>query len=137
MGCDIHGHIEIKLNGNWEHYSVLCIDRNYKLFEKMAGVRGLVKRAISPPKGLPNDITPITKYDFEMWGEDAHTPSWLGAKEIERLIDWGEENYLSSKRDFEYETFGYLFGNSFMILKYPRDTPKGLTDVRFVFWFDN
>lgn len=40
MGCDIHLHIEIKMNGLWRHYSMPHIERDYCLFGVMAGVRG-------------------------------------------------------------------------------------------------
>ena len=50
MGCDIHAHFEIKVDGEWLHYSQANINRNYRLFEKMAGVRGENKNAISLPE---------------------------------------------------------------------------------------
>lgn len=27
MGCDIHLHIEVKINGAWEHYATPRVDR--------------------------------------------------------------------------------------------------------------
>ncbi len=54
MGCDIHCHIEIKVEGTWHHYSAPNVDRSYRLFARMAGVRntGGVK-PIAPNRGLP------------------------------------------------------------------------------------
>lgn len=47
MGCDIHLHQEVKINGEWHHYRLAEMPRNYEVFEKMAGVRGDVKNAIA------------------------------------------------------------------------------------------
>ena len=140
MGCDIHLHIEVKINNEWQHYGHPSVRRWYQLFEKMAGVRGEVCEAISPPKGFPDDATLLTRLDYvERWGADAHTPSWLSAQEISLLNDWlNEQGGLSSELDMEYHLLRtYLFGNSFAgFVKYPDDYPKFLQDVRFVFWFD-
>jgi len=42
MSCSIHLHIEVKVDGTWEHYGEPSINSNYQLFEKLAGVRGEV-----------------------------------------------------------------------------------------------
>ena len=144
MECDIHLHIEIKLNGTWHHYAAPDIQRWYKLFEKMAGVRGELKDAISPPKGMPEDITEVTRYSNFKLQPYAHSHSWLGLDEIVELEDWLNEQIeiTSNYTDLNLE-FGilhtYLFGNSFAGFKrYPEDYENsGIQDVRFVFWFDN
>jgi len=89
MGCDIHAHAEVRINGKWEHYSDLHIKRNYELFARMANVRnhGDVE-PISEPRGIPEDATFLTKFDFARWGIDAHSASWLSGVEIECLGDW-------------------------------------------------
>ena len=78
MGCDIHVHFEIKLNGKWEHYSNPSIDRNYELFAKMADVRNDYENPIIPisfPKGLPKDLSVVTKFEVDHWGSDGHSHS--------------------------------------------------------------
>ena len=139
MGCDIHLHIECKINGEWYHYNHPDVKRDYDLFAKMAGVRGDID-PISEPRGLPDDITFLTQFDAEVhWGIDGHSHSYLTVEEIQRLKEWYETQLPPAAPLFRfYDIFGFLFGNSFDgILKYPNDYPFGVEDVRFVFWFDN
>ena len=133
MGCDIHLHQEVKINGKWEHYGIADVGRNYQLFAKMAGVRG-DEAPIVEPRGYPADVTTVTQFNATDWGRDAHTPSWLGAEEIAELFEWLNEPGEVRPR----ERFGWLFGNCWdSFTKYPEDRPTGLEDIRFVFWFDN
>lgn len=133
MGCDIHLHAEIKLKNEWHHYATPSVPRSYRLFGKMAGVRNNEIDPISPPRGLPADISDVTRYDYDSWKEDAHSASWLGSSEIADLSDW-----LRSIDDDESDCFGYLFGNTYgSFSRYPDERPDGLEDIRFVFWFDN
>jgi len=140
MGCDIHLHIEVKINEKWEHYACPSVNRFYRLFEKMAGVRGDIGDAISPPKGLPKDATTITMLDYNQMEYEAHSESWLGIDEIILLDEWSRSiDPKEMAYDLEYEILNcYLFGSSFASIKlYPEDNYiPGLTDVRFVFWFD-
>ena len=138
MGCDIHLHIEVKIDEKWEHYSAPSVSRFYRMFEKMAGVRGSVNNAISPPKGIPSDISVITKLDYRRWQDDAHSESWLDLKEIQELDVWLRRIAATSDNSLNYDLeYGilksYLFSNSFTSL--PENIPE-VTDVRFVFWFD-
>lgn len=137
MGCDIHLHIEVKINGVWHHYGAPNVARDYKLFERIAGVRGKVEKAISAPRGMPSDATVLTQFDNERGGCDWHSHSWLGAREIALLEDWLFENVKRSDLE-HYILHSYLFGNSFAAVhQYPTRREKGVEDVRFVFWFDN
>ena len=136
MGCDIHLHTEVKIDGVWHHMGAPSVPRSYRLFAKMAGVRG-AEAPIAEPRGLPDDATPLTRLDFARWGRGAHTPSWLGAAEIAELQDWLRDScdQVWPERDLGW---GYLFGNSWGgFFRYPESRPEGLEDVRFVFWFDN
>lgn len=142
MGCDIHLHIEIKLNGRWEHFGCPNIDRNYSLFSKMAGIRQVVGvAAITQPKGLPKDLTCITQFDADYWKDDRHGESWLDKHEIVQLSNFLEGMSTGSTKNYDLECdilHCYLFGNSFAGLsKYPGECREGVSDVRFVFWFDN
>lgn len=144
MGCDIHVHTEIKVNGKWEHYGHPNTPRSYSLFALMAGVRNHdAIEPISPPKGMPEDASEITRLSYESYGSDGHSHSWLDSKEItvleDRWIAMLELNNLSTiEFDLEWKYFGYLEGNSWAgFAKYPKERPKWIEDVRFVFWFDN
>jgi len=144
MGCDIHLHIEIKVEDKWEHYHAPAVNRSYRLFEKMAGVRGDIANSISPPKGLPEDLNIITRKSSDHLKMDGHSWSWLGLSEIKVLSDWLRDIGKSSNDgllnyDLEYSILhAYCEGNSFAgILEYPDEKPHWIQDVRFVFWFDN
>ena len=147
MGCDIHSHFEVKINGKWEHYSTPDINRNYRLFEKMAGVRGSVSNAISPPKGLPEDMSAITNIDANRWFNEigAHSPSWLSSSEFKVIYEFHDslydlENYGESVkwRQIDEVQYGYLFGNRFKDFESGSEGyPKEIEDFRLVFWFDN
>lgn len=148
MGCDIHAHLEIRCNGKWEHYSILPIDRWYELFGVMAGVRGTLP-AIVPPKGVPDDMSVITKLDWEQWDTDAHTPSWFNEEEIDKLNAWLDQRQAMSDKigdgqryDLEHDICHgiYMFGAGFTSFKHYTDMdyiPKCCDAVRMVFWFDN
>ena len=139
MGCDIHLHTEVKIGGEWHHYSTQSVPRNYTLFALMAGVRG--REGITPismPKGLPEDASFLTKFDANWWRADGHSYSWLGAEEIAKLYD-----VVQDQIDLQ-AAFGYCFGgywSSFHEYRGNLENGCGISneveDVRFVFWFDN
>lgn len=135
MGCDIHPHIEVKINGKWEHYSSPPIQRCYGLFAKICGVRNNSERFITPiaePRGLPPDISELTKI---CWDEDGgHTPTWLTGEELE-LVIFFHENYTESITHLK--EWGYLNGNGFDVKKYPESHSPKIEDCRLVCWFDN
>jgi hypothetical protein len=148
MGCDIHLHIEVKISGKWHHHSTPSVPRNYALFSKMAGVRHNDSSItpIAQPRGLPKDLTELTRFSYERWKPDAHSESWLNASEILELCEWAREYHrtIRGRRPEwpewdEAETFGgFLFGNYFSdFARYPEDREDGLEDLRFIFWFDN
>ena len=145
MGCDIHLHIEVKINNEWRHWATPSIDRDYKLFAKMAGVRNCYEvEPIAEPKGMPTDCSFTTGFEHDRWGVDGHSHSWFGIEEIKQLAEYAEQelSQIHGGRSliFEYDILkgSYLCGNSFAgLLKYPDDYPKEIQDVRFVFWFDN
>jgi len=129
MGCDIYMHTEVKIEGKWRHWGIPDIDRQYDLFEKLAGVRGSVYNAVVAPKGLPEDSTFETLFDYNICKEEYHSMSWLGAEEIKEVYKWWAivfpDKYIEG-------VFGYCMGNGWDDI---RDTE--VEDVRWVFWFDN
>jgi len=116
----------------------------------MAGVRDEEVEPISPPKGLPEDVSFMTKLDSDIWGEDGHSHSWLSSDELLELMEWinlsshicpecGTYQNVREHLGWEWREFGvWLFGNSIGNWKeYREDFPKQLQDIRLVFWFDN
>lgn len=162
MGCDIHMHVEYrKHNDNWQcgdyfmlqpgstvesprySWAELYTDRSYTLFAILAGVRsrdGL--ECVSFPKGLPKDATDFTKEDYEKWGMDAHSCSYLSLKE---MIDFreshdGEDYYMLDiiierlKQRADELNIIYIFewDSRFYNKAYAQSSK-----IRIVFWFDN
>lgn len=133
MGIDIHLHVEVKINGRWEHYSNPNIDRNHALFAKMANVSACdCIDALSDGRGLPSKVSPVTLADLNAWG-GVTGHGWLGSDEIVELDDWLDGG---TRESGPYRLF-YMFGER------PRDfilgghsKEHGIEDVRFVFWFD-
>lgn len=139
MGCDIHAHIELKVNGVWQHYSCPPLQRWYAMFAKICGVRNWEDSEIVPLvglKGMPEDATEITKICEKF--KDGHSHTWLAKEEFHKLLHWIDENsqaYPSPHFNYWHYHIGYLCGNSF--LEYDDISPKEFTDVRFICWFDN
>ena len=125
MGTDITLHAEIKFNDEWHHYSELHIKRFYDLFAYMANVRNTGQIIpISSPKGLPDDITAVTRLHFKMKERDAYNMSWLSSAEAKKLF-----SIAYTRPNDHCEDFGYLFGSSYS--SYIED----IQDYRFVMWF--
>jgi hypothetical protein len=143
MSTHILVHVEIKLDGKWEHYAAPDVEDKYDLFAKMAGIRaegtGIVP--IVAPKGLPEDITRVTRMDWQR-SSDFHTPSWMNEEEIDALSEWLRVEGTRKKWEFDflYLEIGvlhtYLFGctlTEFISGSY--DHLKEIEAVRLVFWF--
>ena len=145
MGCDIHAHGEVKINGEWHHWNQPNISRWYALFARMAGVRNFrgedYIEPISKPRGIPEDATFLTKFDCKRWGVGGHSHSWLSGEELDLLETWADIERKRYEPDRFYNlchhAIGYIFSNGWNVKKYPNDYPKGVEDARLVFWFDN
>lgn len=167
MGCDIHMHVEFK-RPNWHKdagwkcgdyftivdptdpgcepiYEGLLERRSYSLFAVLADVRNRGYPYISEPKGLPADATEFVKKEYDSWGYDAHSCSYLTLREIvefdrkehplnifgepilrplvERLVRRADE--LNVLYDFE------------MGRELTDEVLKKIENIRIVFWFDN
>lgn len=148
MGCDIHIHVEVRCNGRWEHYACPRVEPWYALFGIMAGVRIEVD-PIVPPKGVPDDMSLITRLDYEMRKAGIHTPSWFNEDEIDQLVEWLKEKEKEAPKDYLWDDYQleagilrgtYMFGNRLTGHKHHPDCqymPKECDAVRLVFWFDN
>lgn len=134
MGCDITGNVEIKIKGQWHNWSPLRINRWYKLFGKIAGVRSDEADPIVEPRGLPDDISIVTRLAYERDADDAHHQGWLTVEEATAIEDWYVEE---AGRHSDYEPiFGWLLGNNLNDFeRYKSLSTDKIEDVRVVFWF--
>ncbi|NOY60290.1 MAG: hypothetical protein GXO75_15375 [Calditrichaeota bacterium] len=140
MRCDIHAFFEIKLNGKWHTYSQPRLERNYQLFAKMANVRNDYDiEPISEPRGLPEDISEVVKFEAKDWRTDGHSYSWLNADEIAEVIEFHKSLFPREKFwEPEYYQWGFLCGNGWgHFNEYRNDYPEEIEDIHLVFWFDN
>ena len=94
MGADIHGAIQHRENDSW--WSVMrlgLIDRDYRMFRSLAGVRGDGTAPVVMPRGVPSG--------WECWHEgeckdaeyhdcplspDSHHPTWLTLAEYSEAL---------------------------------------------------
>lgn len=133
MGTDIHLHTEIKVDGVWHHYSHPRLHRDGDLFDFL--------RKLAPDRGLPDDASFTTRFDYKQQEDDYYNESYLVGAEIQKLDDWLAER--DQKRphlpgaSFHPE-IDYLFGNSWGgFTRWRTEFPEAIEEIRFVFWYDN
>ena len=105
----------------------------------MAGVRDDTVSPIVEPRGLPKDITTITRIDKEHGEAEWHTYSHLVDDEIKRLSAAcrAPDAFASNRIDF-YSIARSCFGESWDMLEFaPNLRTCGVESARWVFWFDN
>lgn len=174
MGCDIHSYAEVRdENGRWypaperiplddwarkyygRDFGRSPFDwRSYGLYGFLANVRNYsAVTPISEPRGMPKDASGLVDDEYEQWGYDAHSASWLTLAELlavdydasfeDRRVtrqvgpnhwDGGVtadpgEGEVKTLREF----LGDLYFRDLRILKSLGDPER----VRVVFWFDN
>lgn len=98
MGCDIHGYVEVDKRHNrddeswWKPAGNLFafVGRSYDSFGCLFGVRNYSRfDPVAPDRGIPEDASREAREDYESWGVDAHSASYLTFEEILN-IDWEE-----------------------------------------------
>lgn len=145
MGCDIHLHTEVKIDGIWHHYSCPDMIRDYRVFRKMADVRNFASEVepLAEPRGFPPGTTFLTRFDYNRWADTSHSASWLSAEEIVQLTKYIKEEVCpENAHDWCAKNLGSFFGLAWgSCLKYRGEPamgiPKEVDDMRFVFWFDD
>ena len=138
MGTDIHAHVEVKREGKWLHFNAPHVIRHYPLFTKMAGVREVEGvEPIAAPRGIPEDISDITRVCWEREKDDAHDAGYLTRAEI-RTLAWWYDTLDTRKTQGGFHglegVFGYIDGSPLHSLG--GESREMFDDVRIVFWFD-
>ena len=115
--------------------SPIYTNRNYHLFSILAGVRDYSENCnkISEPKGLPEDISKITKKEADRWKGDGHSHSYLTLKEIKDFQNKNNEECLNKIID----SIEDRMRDEFWIFSSKEDTSEYHDKIRIVFWFDN
>ena len=98
--------------------------RDYELFNKLCGVRGSGRGAISRPRGIPKDVSLPVQMVIDRWEGDAHSHNW---NTLAELLEHNMKEYMP-------ETIEKLS-------KYLREGSQywsaGPEDLRLVYFFDN
>lgn len=156
VGCDIHMFVEVKYsfgdNNKWinfDHHTKnpyfdeyrdtpefdvieLHDVRNYLAFEQLCGVRAYTESpSISPPRGVPIDISAFVKQHVESWNIDGHSHSFVTLEEI-RI-------YRANLKDLSFDGLKYIHeALELRAIEYFL-TPEGVDpkNIRIVFFFDN
>lgn len=109
------------------------------MFERIANVRSDIEDpeansdCLIPPRGLPNDMSAVTRICYGHAHKDAHSMTWLTMGELCELIAWQESKRpLGERYQIQHREWGYFFGNDFRITT---DTPSEIADIRLVCWF--
>lgn len=104
MGCDIHAYAEVRTpSGSWalddgpepdsklaEHYGDAIFYQDYGVFGFLADVRNYSHvPVIAQPRGLPDGASVQVHDEYEEWGTDAHSASWLTLAEL-RAYDYDQ-----------------------------------------------
>lgn len=159
MGCDIHSYVEQRVSNGWTraHWGVTdkygeCEpfrDRIYAVFGWLADVRNYsAVPPISKPRGLPGDVSPDVLREYEEWGLDAHSASWLSVDELlafdyietfeDRRVTRGNDGGVTAEPgDGRLVSYREFLGHSFFedlerLAEFNKVAP-----TRVVFWFDN
>ncbi len=115
--------------------------RFYRLFAKLAGVRGEGPE----PLGIPPDASPLYQWYVEEWGGDGHSHSWCSAQEfVTKYIESIEDQGGSSEIEKMYASHVLERGTNSAVLQF-LEVYAGVAvseddkadDYRFCFFFDN
>ena len=109
----------------WSNYdSAYYKGRNYQLFELLAGVRGDEDKAITSPRGVPEDCSFGYRTIVEQWDCDGHSFSYFTLSELLE-IDW--EKYREE----------YYLDEFIQALENMKAIDSNYDNVRALFFFDN
>ena len=133
MGCDIHYVLEFKMGDKWvgflsdrgQSYKVPAGARSYVFFTELANVRGESDTAMAP-KGLPDDISDLTRSDLDIW---YHSHSWCSVEEYLDAYNRAAEKVGALPIKEKAELFGLAY--------WPFDEFDEYNETRVVFGFDN
>jgi hypothetical protein len=162
MGCDIYTFVEWRTpEGEWQQVDAekeLFGWRSYNTFGWLADVRNYsAVPFIAAGRGLPADVSDTVRAEYEEWGLDAHSASWVSLEELAKFdYDQPVEDrrvsgvikegiaagirtgaYTAEPGGGEMTTYREFLGTGFfddmaVLARIGKDGP-----TRLVFWFDN
>ena len=134
MATDIHIHLEHKSRktNKYVYDFETDVDRIYALFGALAGVRGPF--CLYKQRGLPKDISPEVLAEYQSWGDDAHTPSWLTINEFRKCLDL---TIMRLSEEYDVKVVKSWLKSYEGIYEYMKYSEEEGEQSRIVFWFDN
>jgi len=133
MGCDIHPHMELKINGKWFYVGEVAHGRNYNLFGHLSGVRGDDDKYFDTEYDgvyLPRDVSNDVSKEYEGWEGDAHTLTIVTFNGLIGFIEEREADLLDGLQKRHSSPHAWL--------KLMRKLIKfGVEDTRLIIWYDN
>ena len=153
MGCDIHMHMEQKVDGEWREihgeFSAVCAEdcpsvpfdwRTYAVFSflnhEVRNYGGMPPVFGEEGRGVPDDSVFKAEWEDE-YSRDYHSASWLLVSELlavdydNIMTQYANDPLPVSLRDTLHDFF-------FMDLKILKDMAGEYPEnIRLVFWFDN
>lgn len=168
MGCDIHMVLERKIGDEWvgmHNYnspnseaitlydwtgeniesnqrrpwvSYRIMDRNYELFGELAGVRTEGSLG-NEPRGLPEDMSQLTRVLANEWGQDGHSHSHLSLTEFVAAYAASEDETakLVEHRLSPTEETSKWFYRIAKLVSGIEIYDQEYESFRICFWFDN
>ena len=131
-------------NGNFEMVNFYT-GRNYTLFGKLAGVRGMDEPMVYS-RGLPEDLSPEVREEYDKMEGYAHSATWYDMYELRLLVDagrgkvkdevWNEETDQYELRDVDYVK-GFLEDAEHVLHMSWHWPAEKVGENRIVMWFDS
>jgi len=148
MGIDITSYTEVHRAGCWEcvHKSWPFYDRNTTLFAflghdiaKRWAAQSYVIPQISPPRGLPTDLSPEVRAESDRLADGAFYSSWLT---LDELLNFDYDQLMVTRSAAPEHRVLHVplreeLGDSLQArLDALRDEFGAQGEVRIVYWFD-
>ena len=144
--CEIHYVIEQEHNGEWvgvfgtdngltypncdSHLPLPVFvfkNRDYKFFADLAGVRGPGPE----PRGLPEDLSSMSRMYTDSWGPDGHSYSYLSLRDF--VTKW----LIANNESITPIVKEKLKGNDPVLEVVKKLGIRQIDKYRVVFWFDS
>jgi hypothetical protein len=127
------------VEGRYDWLFFIVEGRNYALFAKLAGVRGIGPQA----KGVPDDASQLYREYVDSWLSDGHSHSWCTATEfVARFLETLDEgdpivkDYAGWVLNSGQDNAVLTFLDQYCAVQIFEGRDKA-DDYRFVFFFDN
>ena len=132
MGCDIHGFIEVYLQGEWHTVAPLSLplrERNYDFFAQVADVRGYSTHN-RHTVGCPDDASAVVQAFYDKQGLNYHSWSVVSLYDFLYLFQKIQKGQTIDKAD----TFDVADSYRQYDLKY---ISNDVSDFRVIMYFDS